>query len=1122
MASLGASVAVVGTGSTLAHNPVFLLFPATMVISALAAGAAAGGGRQRTELDADRQGYLRYLASVSDRLTHDAATARNWMLSNHPEPQALWTVIGAAGMWARHRDEPDFCVVRAGVGAVPATTRPVAPDMDRSGERDPVTTAALNRLLRGHGHIPDAPVIVALPGGGTVTVSGSSDRARALVRAVICQLTVLHSPADVGVLAVCDETQRSHWDWMKWLPHQEHCRPDVNLRRVVVMDGGGADAGPDDTTTVLQIKAGAADDPAGALRLDAGAGELLLTRPDQMTSVEALAVARRLARFSAVADCTAGSGDWLAKVGVTDPARIDPETLWDNKVDAALRVPIGISPDGNPVDLDIREAAEGGMGPHGLCLGSTGSGKSELLRTIALGMIARHSPKELNLILVDFKGGATFLEMARVQHTTAVITNLEDEIHLVDRMREALGGEIDRRQRILRAAGNIAGIADYNRARRGGRALTPLPALLIIVDEFSELLCRHPEFVDVFVAIGRLGRSLGMHLLLASQRLDEGRLRGLDSHLSYRICLKTLSAGESRIAIGVPDAYHLPGRPGAAYLKVGAAEPVRFQASHVSDRLPVARTDPSALDAAPRLFSWGDVGPDVATRETAPDDTQPRRTLLEAVLDGLAGHGPSPHQVWLPPMTSSPRLEVLLAGHGGDGLRVPIGLVDMAFEHRRDPLVVDLSGAAGNVAVIGAPQTGKTTAVRTLVTALAATHDPRQVQVYCLDFGGGELGDLTALPHVGTVAGRPNIDLVRRTVVEVVAVLRRREAGGGGHDGHGDVFLVVDGWAAARQEHDGLEPAVTAIAGAGLSHRVHVVLTASRWADVRPALRDQIGTRVELRLGDPADSEIDRARARQVPRDRPGHGLSPDGSPMIIALSSSDFADFRTSPDGWQAPTIRTLPARVCYADVLASAAGPGCVLGIAEDTLMPVTLDFAEQHLLVFGEPGCGKTAVLRLLCHEIARCVPGGRVVPVDPRQTLAEFGGDGARGLPVLIEMLRGRIGVTQAGAEPVYVVVDDYDLAASALTPLADLLPHARDIGLHLVVARRSGGAARALYEPVLAGLRETGAMGLQMSAGPDDGPLVGGVRPRPLPPGRGVLVTRADGERTIQVTWAEPG
>jgi S-DNA-T family DNA segregation ATPase FtsK/SpoIIIE len=188
----------------------------------------------------------------------------------------------------------------------------------------------------------------------------------------------------------------------------------------------------------------------------------------------------------------------------------------------------------------------------------------------------------------------------------------------------------------------------------------------------------------------------------------------------------------------------------------------------------------------------------------------------------------------------------------------------------------------------------------------------------------------------------------------------------------------------------------------------------------------------------------------------------------------------------------------------------------------MPVTLDFAEQHLLVFGEPGCGKTAALRLLCHEIARCVPGGRVVPVDPRQTLAEFGGDGARGLPVLIEMLRGRIGVTQAGAEPVYVVVDDYDLAASALTPLADLLPHARDIGLHLVVARRSGGAARALYEPVLAGLRETGAMGLQMSAGPDDGPLVGGVRPRPLPPGRGVLVTRADGERTIQVTWAEPG
>ena len=269
-------------------------------------------------------------------------------------------------------------------------------------------------------------------------------------------------------------------------------------------------------------------------------------------------------------------------------------------------------------------------------------------------------------------------------------------------------------------------------------------------------MSRHPEFVDVFVAIGRLGRSLGMHLLLASQRLDEGRLRGLDSHLSYRICLKTLSEAESRMAIGVPDAYHLPRRPGAAYLKVAAGQPVRFQAAYVSgpvsDRLPAPRSGPSA--GTPSR------GCSPPRRRRAASNLRAARTpcgtprCSRSLSAGWPGTVRSPHRVWLPPLADSPRLGTLTAGYDGGGLRVPIGLVDNSFEHRRDPLVVDMSGSAGHLAVVGAPRTGKTTVLKTLVTALAATHDPRRVQVYCIDFGGGGLSDLAELPHVGTVAGR--------------------------------------------------------------------------------------------------------------------------------------------------------------------------------------------------------------------------------------------------------------------------------------------------------------------------------------------------------------------------------
>src|SRR5690606_20385985 len=142
--------------------------------------------------------------------------------------------------------------------------------------------------------------------------------------------------------------------------------------------------------------------------------------------------------------------------------------------------------------------------------------------------------------------------------------------------------EMNRRQELLRAAGNFANVTDYEKARAAGAQLDPLPALFIVVDEFSELLSQKPDFADLFVMIGRLGRSLRVHLLLASQRLEESKLRGLDSHLSYRIGLRTFSANESRAVLGITDAYHLPSVPGSGYLKSDAADPLRFNAAYVS------------------------------------------------------------------------------------------------------------------------------------------------------------------------------------------------------------------------------------------------------------------------------------------------------------------------------------------------------------------------------------------------------------------------------------------------------------------------------------------------------------------------------------------------------------
>ena len=968
---------------------------------------------------------------------------------------------------------------------------------------------------------------------------------------------------------------------------------------VVVVDGDVDDTERVNSAAGKAITTLTIDDSAlvGTLRLRVSDSEVVVgtsiddevaARPDAMSYTAALACAQRLAGYRASGMDTSKPTDWSDLIGIGDVAFFAPEQCWTGRrPHDRLRVPIGITVAGAPVELDIKEAAENGMGPHGLCIGATGSGKSEFLRTVALGMMACHSPEDLNLVLIDFKGGATFAGLEPAPHVAAVITNLSDKAALVRRMRDALTGEMNRRQEVLREAGNVDGIAAYRRARRAGAQLSPLPTLFIIVDEFSELLSQHPDFADVFVAIGRLGRSLGVHLLLASQRLEEGRLRGLESHLSYRVCLKTLSINESRMVLGTSDAYELPSAPGAAYLRVGTDGLIRFQTAYVSGpcRADAQRAagDPISPEreeksAPARLFTTEPIGPVTVAGRTETDAVD-RRTVLQTVVERLSGHGPRAHEVWLPPLGAAPVLSTLLAdGEAMSPLTVPIGIVDRPFEQCRTPLVVDLSGAAGNVAIVGAPQSGKSTALRTLITALAVTHDPSAAQFYCLDFGGGTLASLREWPSVGSVAGRADPQLTRRMIDWLSALIRSREMLFRDHeiesiahyrqlkenrdplcDRFGDVFLIIDGWPSLIREFETVETSVAALAAEGLSYGVHVVLSASRWAEIRPALRDQIGTRIELRLGDPADSELDRRRAQEVPEGKAGRGLSHDGLHMVIALPKLDSEDSNAGScwrrDGWIAPPIPLLPTQVDHCEVIERAGAPELrpLIGLEESELCPVVIDFAQHlHLLILGDNESGKTATLRTICRELVRTTTAAQcqLFVVDVRRSLlgvvqpesGHLGGYLAsadavgEAVPRIIEQLRRRMPPRNAtplqlrerswwSGPEIYVVIDDYDLVGSAggnpLASLSEVLPHSRDLGLHLLVARRSSGAARAMFEPLLGGLRDAGSMTLLMSGNPDEGLTIGSVRASSMPPGRGTLITRRGSPQLIQVGWSPP-
>ncbi|GAB7049573.1 type VII secretion protein EccCa [Catenuloplanes indicus] len=1181
------------------------------------------GAPKRAEVAAARREYLRRLAALRRRARRTALAQRDGLRYRHPDPARLWSTVDSHRLWERRAADPDFAVVRAGLGPqtlatplVPPVTRPLA-------ELEPMCAGALRRFLDAYSVVPELPVAVSLRAFGRVHLPGG----HGLARAMLTQLAVFHAPDDL-VIAVCaGRHRRVDWDWVKWLPHALHrTRTDAagplrliagtvaeleplldepgRAHLVVVLDGADAAFAGRSAATVLDLDAPPPRSP-GPRVLVLTAGQRLTSRttesetdvgvPDALTVAEAEAVARRLAPLRLAAtetpdpaarDTEAGLAELL---GIDDPARWDPARHWARPRAARdrLRVPIGVGVDGTPVELDLKESAQDGMGPHGLLIGATGSGKSELLRTLVLGLAAEHSSEALNVVLVDFKGGATFASLDRLPHTAAVITNLADELPLVDRMVDAINGELLRRQELLRRSGNIPSLREYDRARAAGATLPPLPSLLIVCDEFSELLSAKPDFIDLFVQIGRVGRSLGVHLLLASQRLEEGRLRGLDTHLSYRIGLRTFSSLESRAVLGVPDAFQLPRSPGHGYLRFGTEPLVRFRAAYASGPYRPATGPPVAEPAfAARVVPYtpGVVTVPRTPRPRAAITREPATTsLLDLMVNALEGAGPAAHRVWLPPLGDSPALGELLGPVQADprrgltvadpalrgALRVPAGVVDRPLDQRRETLWLDLAGASGHVAVAGGPRSGKSTALRTLITALALTHTPAEAQVYCLDFGGGALAQLTRVPHVGGVAGRLDPVGVRRTVGEVRALLTEREArfaalgvdgmadyrtrraaGEVEDDPYGDVFLVVDGWATLRADFDDLEPLVTEVASRGLAYGVHVVVSTGRWMDLRPALRDLLGARLELRLGDPADSTVSRRSAANVPADAPGRGITAESMHMLIALPGVAPDEIAKAWTGPPAPPVRRLPAELPYAAVRdVRETGLRIPVGVVETDLSPAVLDFAaDPHFLLYGDGECGKTSFLRALATTITtRYAPeAARLVIVDFRRTLlgaVETGhllGHGSTAAAVrtmvesAVDALRRRLPGGDVTARQLrdrswwtgpelFVLCDDYELAggpSGPLAPLAELLPQARDIGLHLVLARRSGGAGRA-FDPVLTQLRELAVPGLVMSGSREDGPLLGDVRPAAMPPGRGQLKTRREGIRLVQIAYLPP-
>lgn len=744
-----------------------------------------------------------------------------------------------------------------------------------------------------------------------------------------------------------------------------------------------------------------------------------VTRADQMTQSEAAHLARALARWDAnpihrgLRTAANRGATFTTLLGIPDASALDVPDLWAPRPrEDELRVPIGVTATGEPLYFDLKDEAEGGMGPHGLMIGMTGSGKSQTLMSILLALLTTHSAERLIVIYVDFKGEAGADIFRHFPQVVAVISNMAEKKSLADRFADTLRGEVARRENLLRDTGRqvqgsaFNSVAEYEAARPAAEAagieLPALPTLFVVADEFTLMLAEHPEYADLFDYVARKGRSFRIHLLFASQTLDIGRIKDIDKNTSYRIALKVASAATSRHIIGVEDAYHL--ESGREHKGVGflvpapGAAPVKFRSTYVdgiydppqpiSSYLVPAAPEPVLFTAAPVPLTEDLVVLPHEEREPA----GPARKLIATIGDQLARYGPKAPALWLPPLDEPIPLSGLLQ----DGAiparqwRWPLGEIDRPFQMRRDPLAFDANSAAGNMVIHGGAKSGKSTALTTFILSAAELHSPHEVTFYCLDYGGGHLRALAELAHVGSVASPLEPERIRRTFGELAQLLRARQQGArpdsgqpdGYRDGYGEVFLVIDNlYAFGRDNTDQFNTrnpllgAVTELANTGLAYGIHVVVTTPNWMDVPLAMRDGLGLRLELRLPDPRDSNVRlsgslRRPAETVPHDQPGRGLTMAGEHFLFAEPDlTRISPLNARYPDQHAPPVRLLPANL---DPVAVApvhrGGERVVLGQREADLEPVVHDFAQHPLLmVFGDNRSGKTTLLRHLIRSI-----------------------------------------------------------------------------------------------------------------------------------------------------------
>lgn len=1053
-------------------SPLYLLLSLPMMLISYTVSVftyIAGRKQYARAVKAREAKYGSVLSACRDHLMRARETQLQILLEQYPSPRECLARVERldARLWERSPQDADFLSLRLGLGSIPCTVTAKPPRQDLSVDSDPLRDLGM-KLAENFRVVDGAPIALPMKLLGAAGLVGARREVLAVARALAIQIAALHSPDEVKIVAIFPPDEVAEWGWLRWLPHvwredsqarllagnregAQQLLTDLfellNRRRlqasgqrpdqaelplpayIVIMadpslvqnhaalplilrDGKSLGA----FTLVLgQRREELPQECRGIVRADSG--ELIQTtpalvttrfQPDQADFDQVERIARqmaplRLQRMAAPAQLPK-SVPLLDLFEVSRVEELDVRTRWrKSAADRSLATPVGIHAGGERLLFDLHEK---GHGPHGLVAGATGSGKSELLQAIIASLAVSYHPHEVAFVLVDYKGGGMANVFADLPHLVGTITNLQG--HLALRALSALKGELKRRQAVLAAAG-VNHIDDYQSGRRQGLDREPMPHLVIIVDEFAELKTEQPEFMRELVSAVRVGRSLGIHLILATQKpagVVDDQIWG---NTRFRLCLRVERPEDSREVLKRPDAAALT-RPGRAYFQVGNDERFDlFQAGYGGGSYIPGRPVPTygvylvAMDGSRHSLSTFAPPVERGTGETQLQALI-RYVAAEARAEGIT-RLPGP---WLPPLPEQICLDELSAVAGGDlsaetsWLSPVIGLVDQPAAQYQGPLRAPL--ADGHMAIFGAPGNGKTTVLQTLITSLALSHAPPDLHMYILDFGGRTLSVFAALPQVGGVILVDDAERMSRlqryllremnsrkerfALLGVNTLTAYRQAEGSLLPA---IVLLIDNWSAMIEAYPDAEETMAQIAREGGNLGIHLVMTANAPGAIRPKIFGSVATGIALPLSERSDYGAAVGRTGGLePAPVPGRAVMRGTPPLefqtALAVRGETEAErsaalrdlvsrIERSWSGPKATPIHVLPDVVPLSGLLGQPAQQplSVPLGLDVDTLEPLCVSLADgPHFLVSGGIQSGKSTLLRSWVLSLAAAFP------------------------------------------------------------------------------------------------------------------------------------------------------